>query len=121
MLRRGFTSDEIMRMPLPDFYELWLFEMFLEPQSPVLNDFYQARLAQTVFSSNPNLTKEARSKYSMKDYILIKDKVFLSDEEQQQEREKAEEANKAKIESLFDPKLLERARAKSKQKKVNNE
>lgn len=112
MLRRGFTSEEIQRMPLREFYELWLFESFIEPQGPIMNDFYQARLTHTIFANNPNLTKEGRRKLNMKDFYMIKEKVFKSEEEQLEERRKAEEANLAKIESLYDPDLIAKAKAK---------
>lgn len=114
MLRRGFTSDEIHRMPLNEFYELWLFETFIEPQGPIMDDFYQARLTHSIFANNPNLTKEGRKKLNMKDFYMIKDKVFKSKEELEQERKKAEEANRIKMESMFDPKLLEKAKRMSK-------
>ncbi|MBT2059497.1 hypothetical protein ABKV35_13920 [Enterobacter kobei] len=79
-----------------------------------MDDFYQARLTHSIFANNPNLTKEGRKKLNMKDFYMIKDKVFKSKEELEQERKKAEEANRIKMESMFDPKLLEKAKRMSK-------
>lgn len=121
MLRRGLTSDEINRMPLDEFYELWFFETHIEPQGPIMQDYQQAHLAYSAFVNNPNLKQDSAKKYKIDDFRLIKDKVFLSEAEKEEKRIKDEEANKAKIESLFEPDLLEKARARSeKAKKVKN-
>lgn len=95
---------------MPEYYELWLFDTFIEPQSPVLTDFYQARLAHSVIAVSPNLTKEARRKLDMKDFYLIKPKVFKSSEELQEEREQKEKQARKNLEALMDPALLEKAR-----------
>lgn len=54
-----------------------------------MNDFYQARLAHSVIASNPNLTAEGRKKINMKDFYLLKDKVFKSPEELKRKTERA--------------------------------
>ncbi|MFO3752963.1 hypothetical protein [Citrobacter freundii] len=84
-----------------------------------MNDFYQARLVHTIEANNPNLTKEYRKKLKMKDHYLIKDKVFKSEEDLAREREKAEEAKRKNLESLFDPKQLEKMK-KLRQKRDKN-
>lgn len=83
-------------MSLREFYELWFFDTYIEPQSPILNDFYQARLTHTIFANNPNLTSDGRKKLNMKDFYMIKEKVFKSKDEIEQERKEAEEANREK-------------------------
>ncbi|HBT3063099.1 TPA: hypothetical protein MBF00_000582 [Klebsiella aerogenes] len=103
-------------MSLPEFYELWLFDTFIEPQGPQMNDFYQARLTHSIFANNPNLTKEGRKKLNMKEFYMMKEKVFKSEEELKQERKKAEEANQAKIQSMFSPELLAKAKLKANRK-----
>ena len=97
-------------MSLREFYELWFFDTYIEPQSPILNDFYQARLTHTIFANNPNLTSDGRKKLNMKDFYMIKEKVFKSNEEIEQERKEAEEANREKILSMYDPKLIAKAK-----------
>ncbi|MCK6891111.1 hypothetical protein [Enterobacter kobei] len=114
MLRRGFTSDEIQRMPLNEFYELWFFDTFVEPQGPVVQDYAQARLLYYINVNNPNITEKGIKKLNVKDFMKTQDKVFKSKEELEQERKKAEEANRIKMESMFDPKLLEKAKRMSK-------
>ncbi|TDQ27277.1 hypothetical protein EDF75_1344 [Raoultella sp. BIGb0149] len=95
---------------MPEYYELWLFDTFIEPQSPVLNDSHQARLAHSIIAVSPNLTKEARRKLDMKDFYLIKPKVFKSEQEIQEEREQKEKQARKNLEALMDPTLLEKAR-----------
>ncbi|GHM25465.1 hypothetical protein EBZU44_40090 [Enterobacter cloacae] len=101
-------------MSLREFYELWFFDTYIEPQSPILNDFYQARLTHTIFANNPNLTSDGRKKLNMKDFYMIKEKVFKSNEEIEQERKEAEEANREKILSMYDPKLIAKAKKRTK-------
>lgn len=101
-------------MSLREFYELWFFDTYIEPQSPTLNDFYQARLTHTIFANNPNLTSDGRKKLNMKDFYMIKEKVFKSNEEIEQERKEAEEANREKILSMYDPKLIAKAKKRTK-------
>lgn len=120
MLRRGFSSVEFQQLTLPEFYELWLFETFIEPQGPVMNDFYQARITHSIFANNPNITKEGRKKLNMKEFYIIKDKVFKSEEELEKERQNAQEANRKNIESLFDPKQLEKMKALKARKERKN-
>ncbi|EFH5737745.1 hypothetical protein AT520_003965 [Escherichia coli] len=119
MLRRGLTNIEILNMPICDFYELWFFESFIEPQGPVVNDLHQAHLAYATFANNPNLTKEGSKKLKMKDFMFIKEKVFKSPEELEEEQKKAAEANRKKIESLFEPELLAKMKSKAKKKGAN--
>lgn len=102
-------------MSLRELYELWFFDTYIEPQSPILNDFYQARLTHTIFANNPNLTSDGRKKLNMKDFYMIKEKVFKSNEEIEQERKEAEEANREKILSMYDPKLIAKAKKRTKQ------
>ncbi|HCO0723961.1 TPA: hypothetical protein N7A76_003571, partial [Escherichia coli] len=68
------------------------------------------------FVNNPNITKEGSKKLKMKDFLFIKDKVFKSPEELEEEQKKAAEANRKKIESLFDPAMLAKAKAKNRKK-----
>ena len=113
MLRRGFTEREILDMSIKDFYELWIYETFIEPQGPAVNDLHQAHIAFSVFANNPNITKEGSKKLKLKDFMFIKDKVFKSPEELEEEQKKAAEANRKIMESMFDPKLLAKAKAKN--------
>ncbi|EPS9111471.1 TPA: hypothetical protein ACG5DL_001574 [Klebsiella pneumoniae] len=110
MMRKGLTGDEILSMSMKEFYMVYLFDTFIEPQGPVMNDFYQARLAHSVIASNPNLTAEGRKKINMKDFYLLKDKVFKSPEELQKEKQKEQERKRKALESMFEPELLAKAR-----------
>lgn len=109
-MRKGLTGDEILSMSMKEFYMVYLFDTFIEPQGPVMNDFYQARLAHGVIASNPNLTAEGRKKINMKDFYLLKDKVFKSPEELQKEKQKEQERKRKALESMFEPELLAKAR-----------
>ncbi|EMR1197180.1 hypothetical protein WJA91_003422, partial [Klebsiella pneumoniae] len=93
MMRKGLTGDEILSMSMKEFYMVYLFDTFIEPQGPVMNDFYQARLAHSVIASNPNLTAEGRKKINMKDFYLLKDKVFKSPEELKKKNRKSKNVN----------------------------
>ena len=92
-MRKGLTGDEILSMSMKEFYMVYLFDTFIEPQGPVMNDFYQARLAHSVIASNPNLTAEGRKKINMKDFYLLKDKVFKSPEELKKKNRKSKNVN----------------------------
>ncbi|HDC4672355.1 MULTISPECIES: hypothetical protein [Enterobacter cloacae complex] len=50
----------------------------------------------------------------MKDFYMIKEKVFKSKDEIEQERKEAEEANREKILSMYDPKLIAKAKKRTK-------
>ncbi|WP_368287563.1 hypothetical protein AB2B46_15385 [Kluyvera intermedia] len=113
MLRRGFNYNDFLEMPFNEFYELWFFETYIEPQGPMIQDSFQAHLAYSAFVNNPNLKPDASKKIKLDDFRLIPKQVFLSDKEKEDKRKKDEEANKSKIESLFDPDILARARAKA--------
>lgn len=94
------------------FYELWFFDSFIEPQSPVINDFNEARLIHTIEANNPNLTKEYRKKLKMKDHLLIKPLVFKSPEQIEKEKSDKEKQRVKAIESMFDPALLQKLKLK---------
>ncbi|HAW2200188.1 TPA: hypothetical protein JLO99_002713 [Escherichia coli] len=94
------------------FYELWFFDSFIEPQSPVINDFHAARLIHTIEANNPNLTKEYRKKLKMKDHMLIKDHVFKSPEQLEKDKADKEKQRVKAIESMFDPALLQKLKLK---------
>lgn len=101
-------------MPITEFYELWFFDTFIEPQGPVMDDYYHAREIFTQHFNHPYQTKEARQKLNIKDFMRISEKVFKSAEELEQERIEAEEAEREKMLSMFDPELIKKAKKRMK-------
>lgn len=100
--------EEMNSMPITLFYRFYIFDTFLEPQSPKFKDMEQALLQYSIVTSSPNMTSEALKKIKPSQFQLIKDEtVFKSKEEIAEIEAKKEEENKAKIMSMFDPALVE--------------
>lgn len=107
MMRKGLSRDEMDNMPITLFYSLYIFDTFLEPQSPVFNDEQMAMLQYTMYMTSPNMTREFSKKIKPSQFRTIRDeKVFLTKKDiEERERKKREEAN-ARMLSYFDPELL---------------
>lgn len=96
-------------MPVTMFYRLFIFDTYLEPQSPQFKDMQNAMLQYTLYMSSPGMTREAAKKIKPSQFQLIKEeKVFKTREELEEIERKKEEERKAAIMSMFDPALLER-------------
>lgn len=96
-------------MPVTMFYRLYIFDTYLEPQSPQFKDMQNAMLQYTLYMSSPGMTREAAKKIKPSQFQLIKEeKVFKTREELEEIERKKEEERKAAIMSMFDPALLER-------------
>ncbi|ECO7735897.1 hypothetical protein FXP37_17870 [Salmonella enterica] len=109
MLRGGLSKSEMDNMPVTMFYRLYIFDTYLEPQSPQFKDMQNAMLQYTLYMSSPGMTREAAKKIKPSQFQLIKEeKVFKTREELEEIERKKEEERKAAIMSMFDPALLER-------------
>lgn len=109
MLRRGFTNQEILDMDVPMFFELWLFDTYIEPQGPVMNDLYQARLAHTVKAYSTVLTDKGRKEMKLEDFFMMKGPVFKSPEELDRIKQQKLEQSKKAMESMMGPELMKKA------------
>jgi len=109
MLRRGFTHQEILDMDIPMFFELWLFDTYIEPQGPVMNDLYQARLAHTVKAYSSVLSEKGRKEMKLEDFLMMKDTVFKSPEELERIKKQQAEQNKKAVEAMMGPALMAKA------------
>jgi len=90
MLRKGLTFEEQMNLDLVTFFELHIFDQYIEPQSPVVTDTHFALLQDAIYRSSGNMTKQGLKSMKVSDFRLIPiERIFKSKEE-------IEEINKAK-------------------------
>lgn len=95
-------------MPFPLFYKLQIFDTYLEPQSPFLDDLYQARMAYFMFLTSPNATSKNTKNLKPSQFLLNdpNETVFKTREQLEEIARKKEEERKASLLSMFDPELL---------------
>ncbi|MDK2708847.1 hypothetical protein [Enterobacter cloacae] len=96
-------------MDIPMFFELWLFDTYIEPQGPVMNDLYQARLAHTVKAYSSVLSEKGRKEMKLEDFLMLKDTVFKSPEELERIKKQQAEQNKKAVEAMMGPALMAKA------------
>ncbi|WP_253684632.1 hypothetical protein [Edwardsiella tarda] len=109
MMRSGLSKTEMDHMPVTMFYRLYIFDTYLEPQSPRFQDLQNAMMQYTIMTSSPNMTSELAKKIKPSQFQLIKDEtIFKSAEELREIEEKRKEEQKANLMSMFDPALVER-------------
>lgn len=96
-------------MPINLFWKLYVFDTFLEPQSPLFHDAQNAMLQYTMYMTAQGMTRDQAKKIKPSQFSMIKDdKVFKTDEELAEIARKKEEERKAAVMSMFDPALLEK-------------
>ncbi|MFN1980775.1 hypothetical protein ACK2GH_03085 [Escherichia coli] len=107
-MRKGLSKDEMLTMPITLFYSLYIFDTFLEPQSPVFHDDQMAMLQYTMYMTSPNMTRDFAKKIKPSQFKSISDeKVFLTKKDIEERERKKREENKSAMLSLFDPALLD--------------
>ncbi|EHH6189108.1 hypothetical protein J8P63_003392 [Salmonella enterica] len=95
-------------MPYPLFYRLYIFDTYLEPQSPIFRDEQNAMLQYSMYMSSPVMSREFAKKIKPSQFRIINDeKIFKTQEELAEIARKKEEERKAAVMSMFDPALLE--------------
>ncbi|WP_261274152.1 hypothetical protein [Serratia quinivorans] len=117
MMRKGLSSKEIEEMSVIEYWELYIFDTFLEPQGPLYKDVVQAQSQWTAYVTSPNMTEKTMKKMKLKNFTMIKhgtdEFVFLSKEQQ---RAKDIDDDKRKMESILasyqDKKVKETVRKK---------
>lgn len=101
-MRKGLSNDEMMKMSVSEYWELYVFDTFIEPQGPLYNDVVNAHHQLTSYMTSPNMTKDTSKKIKLKDFLMMKhgseEFVFLSKEQQ---RAKDIDADKRKMESIL--------------------
>jgi len=107
-MRRGLTEKEISVMPVTQYYELWIFDTFLEPQGPVAEDIHSALNRYTMYMTSPNMTKKAAKGIKLSEFMTLnKGNVFKTPEELALiEKEKNINRNKAILSQFTDPTVL---------------
>lgn len=115
-MRKGLSESEIGEMPVTQFYELWVFDTFLEPQGPVVNDFHSAINQYTMYMTSSNMTKKSAKDIKLKDFITIgKGNVFKTPEELELlEKEKLARRAAAIKAQFTDPAVLALINSKAK-------
>lgn len=105
-MRKGLSNDEMMALPVTEYWELYIFDSFIEPQGPQVDDFAKAQLLQTLWLTSPNMTKDSSRKIKIKDFMSIKpgEDVFKSAAVLEAiEQDKKREQQKRMLDSITDP------------------
>lgn len=119
MLRRGLGYEEMMSMPAPMFFELQMFDDYLEPQGPQVDDMRQAMTQHALYASSGNLTKKGLKEMKVTDFLLRNPdkRVFKTPEEIAADKAAAERARLALVEKSLSKKERDQL-IKLKQRKV---
>lgn len=112
MMRSGLSKDEMDNMPITLFWKLYIFDTYLEPQSPAFQDMQNAMLQYSMYMTSQGMTRETARKLKPSQFQLIREeKLFKTKEELEELARKKEEERKAATLSMFDPSLLEKLRS----------
>lgn len=110
-MRKGLSKQEMMDFPLPEFLELQLFDEYLEPQSPQLDDIRHSITQANLYRSSGNLSKDGLKRMKAEDFRMFSDETVFKTPEQIAEIKRMEnEKRLAAITSMADPKDLEKLR-----------
>lgn len=112
MLRGGLSKSEMDQMDVTLFWRLYIFDTYLEPQSPQFKDMQNAMLQYSMYMTSQGMTRDAAKKIKPSQFQLIKEeKIFKTKEELAEIARKKEEERKAAMFSMFDPALLEQLKS----------
>lgn len=115
MLRGGMSKETMDNLPVSLFWKLYIFDTYLEPQSPQFKDMQNAMLQYSMYMTSQGMTREAAKKIKPSQFQLIKEeKIFKTKEELAEIARKREEERKAAMISMFDPALLEQLKSAQK-------
>lgn len=100
-------------MPVTLFWKLYIFDTFLEPQSPIFKDAQNAMLQYTMYMTSSNMTRDYAKKIKPSQFQIIKEeKIFKTSEELEEIDRQKEEERKSAMLSMFDPSLIDELRKK---------
>jgi hypothetical protein len=105
-MRKGLSQKEMEALPVTEYWELYIFDSFIEPQGPQVDDFAKAQILQTLWLTSPNMTKESSRKIKLKDFMSIKpnEDIFKSKAVLEAiEEDKKREQHKRMLDSISDP------------------
>lgn len=112
MLRGGLSQLEMDKMDVTLFWKLYIFDTYLEPQSPQFKDMQNAMLQYSMYMTSQGMTRDAAKKIKPSQFQLIKEeKIFKTKEELAEIARKKEEERKAAMFSMFDPALLDQLKS----------
>lgn len=112
MMRSGLSKDEMDNMTITLFWKLYIFDTYLEPQSPAFHDMQNAMLQYSMYMTSQGMTRETARKLKPSQFQLIREeKLFKTKEELEEIARKKEEERKAAMLNMFDPSLLEKLRS----------
>ncbi|WP_156137301.1 DUF4035 domain-containing protein [Pantoea sp. MBLJ3] len=117
MMRRGLTEEEINKMPVTQYWELYIFDSFLEPQGPAVQDLHQAQIAHSLYMTAPGMTKAHADKIKLSDFMFQKDTVFPSEEQKAEQQTKKNAIKSQNVQSQFSPELIAKAKKMAQRKK----
>ncbi len=86
-LRKGMSIQESLALPITTFNELMIFDEYIEPQGPIIDDVRHAITQANICRNSPNMKIEGIKKIKASDHRMIKDKVFKSQEEMKEQAE----------------------------------
>lgn len=105
-MRSGLSKNEMDNMPINLFWRLYIFDTYLEPQSPLFKDIQNAKVLEAIYLTAPGMTREASKNIKLSDLRLIRDeKRFKTAEELEELARKEEERKLNSLLSIYDPNL----------------
>ncbi|WP_064518813.1 phage tail assembly protein T [Buttiauxella gaviniae] len=90
-MRKGLSKQEMMDLPLPEFCELQLFDEYLEPQSPQLDDIRHSITQANLYRSSGNLSKDGLKRMKAEDFRMFSDEAIFKTPEQLEEIKRKQE------------------------------
>ncbi|CRY67042.1 Uncharacterised protein [Yersinia kristensenii] len=95
LARRGHSFQEMGSMPLPLFNALFVYETYIAPSGPRIDQIRHAQVLETLYKSSGNLSKEGMRSISINDFDMCS---LISGKSQQ---ELLEEQNKKKHDNMM--------------------
>lgn len=77
MMRSGLSKDEMDNMPITLFWKLYIFDTYLEPQSPAFQDMQNAMLQYSMYMTSQGMTRETARKLKPSQFQLIREENSL--------------------------------------------
>ncbi|EOS9525183.1 hypothetical protein ACNKW8_003708 [Salmonella enterica] len=107
------SKDEMDNMPISMFWKLYIFDTYLEPQSPQFKDLQHAQLLYYLHATSYHASNKTLGNLSAVNFMNRKpnEKVFKTEEELAEIARKKEEERKAAMMSMFDPALLDQLKS----------
>lgn len=97
LAKRGHSYSEMGSMPLPLFNALYVYENFIAPSGPRIDQIRHAQVLETIYKSSGNLSKEGMRSISIQDFDMYGLISGKSTEELLQDKNKKDHENMMRL------------------------